>query len=156
MNSCLPVSMEQAHIMGMVDKILPRESFAEQVVAYATMMADDDTYYTNWEMKIEQRDADESFKMLPLYRTFELHEMWRTFYSAKSPYHQARRDFVYKVAATETPLHIALHRQEAGSSAADYVSGKGITPRLPKGGMPRMQIPAISKDAQALVPILDK
>lgn len=131
MKSCLPVGMERAQKIGLVDQVLPRTDFTEQVMAFASMLADDDIYFTNWEMKIESRDRDETLKMLPLYRTFELHEMWRTFYTVSAPYHQARRNFVYKVPITETPHYLALHQQESGRSIASYIADNGVTVRLP-------------------------
>lgn len=140
MNSCLPIGMDQTYEIGLIDSVLPRKAFADQVMAYASMLADDDTYFTNWEIKIEKQDTDEAFKRLPLYRTFELHEMWRTFHTPDSPYHQARRDFVYKTSATATPLHLAKHRQESGRPSADFVADKGIVVRLPEHNIERMQI----------------
>jgi putative two-component system hydrogenase maturation factor HypX/HoxX len=58
---------------------------------------------------------------LQAYRDEELRHMRATFFNPHSEFHSARRDFVYKAAATSTPLRIAVHRRnDAGreSSAA--------------------------------------
>jgi len=53
--------------------------------------------------KVMARERDEQRKPLQAYRDEELRHMHRTFYDPGSSYHEARRDFVYKRAAEETP-----------------------------------------------------
>jgi putative two-component system hydrogenase maturation factor HypX/HoxX len=60
--------------------------------------------------KAMARARDEQYKPLQAYRHEELRHMYRTFYDPGSRYHEARRNFVYKRAAQETPPRIAKHR----------------------------------------------
>jgi putative two-component system protein, hydrogenase maturation factor HypX/HoxX len=53
--------------------------------------------------KARTRARDEQRKPLQVYRNEELRHMYRAFYDPDSSYHEARRNFVYKRAAAETP-----------------------------------------------------
>jgi putative two-component system hydrogenase maturation factor HypX/HoxX len=64
------------------------------------------------ESKVLRRSHDEYVKPLKYYRQEELRQMRDNFYRPNSPYHAARKNFVLKAPATETPERLALHRHD--------------------------------------------
>ncbi len=110
----LPLSVNRALKLGMIDAVLSRDplDFHEQVTARAVALARAPDYAQRLRRKLEMRVADEAQKPIAEYRREELAKMRVNFFGADRSYHEARRRFVYKKGATETPLHIALHRQQ--------------------------------------------
>lgn len=115
----MPISAKKAWSLGMIDKVLDHQHalFSAQVKhSVATLLADAAGYAKLLEAKGAQRCRDEAAKPLYSYRKFELSQMYQNFYGDKT-YDQARRDFVYKTATTETPAYLARHRQEVARPA---------------------------------------
>lgn len=97
----------------MIDKVLDKNQplFAAQIEHLAnSFVADKVLLQTTLAEKAETRRIDEAKKALVSYRKFELTQMYADFYG-NDLYHQARKNFVYKVSDNETPENIALHRQ---------------------------------------------
>jgi putative two-component system hydrogenase maturation factor HypX/HoxX len=110
----LPVSAKKAWHMGLIDKVLDKNHkiFAAQIKHLAnTFVADKDLLKKTLKEKSETRCFDESTKALASYRKFELTQMHANFYG-NDAYHQARKNFVYKISDNKTPENIALHRQK--------------------------------------------
>ena len=110
----LPVGMKEAALIGLIDEMLPNDSneYLTNLVAQAEIFATS-TQYSNWLVgKEKQRAKDENLKPLAQYREEELIEMKKSFYTADSLYHAARRDFVLKVKPTHTPAYLAKHLQQ--------------------------------------------
>jgi putative two-component system hydrogenase maturation factor HypX/HoxX len=110
----LPVSAKKAWHMGLIDKVLDKNHkiFAAQIKHLAnTFVADKDLLQKTLKEKSETRCFDESTKALASYRKFELTQMHANFYG-NDAYHQARKNFVYKISDNKTPENIALHRQK--------------------------------------------
>jgi putative two-component system hydrogenase maturation factor HypX/HoxX len=110
---CMPTLASEAQSMGLADLVLPEQwsdcrseldrlciELSERVRCEKALAA-----------KVMARERDEQRKPLQAYRGEELRHMHRTFYDPGSSYHEARRDFVYKRAAAETPPRIATHRR---------------------------------------------
>jgi len=115
----LPVSAKKAWNMGLIDKVLDKnhEIFAAQIKHLANAyVTDKDMLQKMLLEKAETRCFDESTKALATYRQFELTQMYANFYG-NDAYHQARKNFVYKIGNNETPENIALHRQKEGLSS---------------------------------------
>jgi hypothetical protein len=56
-------------------------------------------------------------EVLKKHREEELEEMLENFFGDNNQYNQARYNFVFKVCPTETPEHLAVHRQQAAAAA---------------------------------------
>jgi putative two-component system protein, hydrogenase maturation factor HypX/HoxX len=112
---CRAVGMWEALDIGLIDGIIGGylQDFDAQVADSAEMMASSPKFPLDLEKKSEQRRRDEHIKPLERYRSEELNRMWANFYSPKSDYHRARRDFVYKRLPSATPLRLAQHRQRS-------------------------------------------
>ena len=110
----LPISAKKAWRIGFVDKVLDKSHklFLAQVKHLARSYVLDKTILQGiLQEKAETRCTDEAKKALASYRKFELSQMHTNFYG-NDAYHQARKDFVYKVSDNKTPENIALHRQK--------------------------------------------
>jgi putative two-component system hydrogenase maturation factor HypX/HoxX len=114
----LPVSAKNAWHMGLIDKVLDKNHkiFAAQIKHLANMyVADKVLLQKTLKDKAETRCFDEAKKALASYRQFELTQMHANFYG-NDAYHQARKNFVYKISCGQTPENIALHRKKDGLS----------------------------------------
>ncbi len=112
----LPISAKKAWRIGFVDKVLDKNHkiFAAQVTHLAnTYVADKALLQKTLTAKSETRCFDEAKKALATYRQFELTQMHANFYG-NDDYHQARKNFVYKVSDKKTPDNIAWHRRKEG------------------------------------------
>jgi len=115
----LPVSAKKAWHMGLIDKVLDKnhELFSAQIKHLAnTYVSNKDLLQKTLKEKAETRCFDEATNSLASYRKFELTQMHANFYG-NDAYHQARKNFVYKISDNETPENIALHRQKEGLSS---------------------------------------
>lgn len=110
----LPISAKKAWRIGMVDKVLDKnhQLFTAQVKHLAQQYsANNPLLQQILQGKSETRCFDEGKKALATYRQFELIQMYANFYGSDT-YHQARKNFVYKVCLRETPDNIAFHRHQ--------------------------------------------
>ena len=102
---CLPVSVEQAKAMGMIDDIIIQDGcarsnfrgFQEQIVRVAEKLAHREDFAALLEQKRQAREADEKMKPLQQYRLEELEEMNQNFWGEDTAYHAARSAFVRKL-----------------------------------------------------------
>ena len=110
--ACLPMGMQEAKQLGMVDFIVHEmlAAFDNKIEMMAESLAQSNNYDKILESKVKRREHDEFVKPLKYYRQEELVHMRQDFYKPNSPYHPARKQFVYKVPVTETPERLALHR----------------------------------------------
>ncbi|OIQ91429.1 methionyl-tRNA formyltransferase [mine drainage metagenome] len=116
----LPVGVDEARDLGLVDAVLPAAAAAAEAALkdMARALAADPDLESLLAAKRARRAADEAAKPLEAYRTGELERMTLNFYGFDPSYHVARHDFVFKVAKSRTPLHLALHRKKPGRGAA--------------------------------------
>lgn len=111
----LPMGMEEAAGLGLVDEILPAEPkrFSDAVRGAAMELVEGSTFQPQLAEKNRRRAVDEQVRPLADYRSGELDNMQRNFYGFDPSYHVARYNFVYKVLKSRTPLTIALHRRRS-------------------------------------------
>lgn len=110
----LPISAKKAWQIGLIDKVLDKNHtiFTAQIKHLAnTFISDKTLLQKTLQDKAETRCSDEATKALACYRQFELTQMHANFYG-NNAYHQARKNFVYKISDNKTPENIALHRQK--------------------------------------------
>lgn len=111
--ACIPLSAKRAWQLGMVDQVLDSSHalFASQVKSLVRhRLANDALLREELGAKAGRRCRDESEKPLAAYRQAELAKMFENFYGS-ADYHAARKAFVFKQVAKDTPLAIASHRQ---------------------------------------------
>ena len=110
---CLPISARKAWQIGFVDNVLDKnhDIFHAQVRQLANLtILDSKVLQNRLSDKAETRRSAEVEKPLAAYRKYELTQMYANFYG-NDDYHEARRQFVYKVSKSGTPTNIAKHRQ---------------------------------------------
>ncbi|MEQ9233980.1 hydrogenase maturation protein [Coleofasciculus sp. E2-BRE-01] len=112
---CMPMGTKVAQKIRLIDQAFADQpdSFRQQIQFVAEEFAHHPAYGQQLALKHEQRQRDERFKPLEAYRNEELAQMRRNFYDFDQSYHQQRYNFVYKVTASQTPRHLAIHRQRA-------------------------------------------
>jgi putative two-component system protein, hydrogenase maturation factor HypX/HoxX len=110
---CLPMGMQEAKQIGLVDFIIPEmfAAFDHRVEIMAETLVQSNHYEKLLESKVLRRCHDEFVRPLKYYRQEELRHMREDFYKPNMPYHPARKQFVYKIPATETPERLAHHRR---------------------------------------------
>lgn len=109
----LPISAKHAWRLGLIDKVLDKNHrlFYDQVKHLAAGYVQDAALFQGLlDNKAKTRCQDEAEKPLSVYRQYELTRMYQNFYGNQD-YHQARKNFVFKVSDSTTPLNIASHRQ---------------------------------------------
>lgn len=114
-DECLPTLAREAYEMGLANLLLP-ESWIDYHLELEKVchgLAVHDQWKQRIAIKNQERKRDEAERPLQSYRDEELRHMRATFFNPHSEFHQARKNFVYKTAATETPLRIAKHRAGA-------------------------------------------
>jgi putative two-component system protein, hydrogenase maturation factor HypX/HoxX len=111
-DDCLPTLAREAYEMGLANLLLP-ESWIDyhlELEKICQGLAAADQWKQRIAIKNQERKRDEAERPLQAYRDEELRHMRATFFNPHSEFHKARRNFVYKTPATETPLRIAPHR----------------------------------------------
>ncbi len=111
--TCMPMGTQVATKIGLIDDCFGNHplSFQQQVSAVAEELAHSPDYEQRLTLKRKERHTDEFFKPLEVYRNEELEHMKVNFYGLDPSYHVARYNFVHKVTPSQTPLHLAKHRQ---------------------------------------------
>ncbi|MEQ1559645.1 MAG: hydrogenase maturation protein [Methyloglobulus sp.] len=110
--SCLPIGMQEAKQIGLIDFIIPDmfDAFDNRIEIMAETFAQSKDYEKLLGSKVLRRNHDEFVKPLKVYRQEELKHMREDFYKQNTPYNPARKQFVYKPPATGTPERLAQHR----------------------------------------------
>ena len=116
----LPMSARRAAELGLVDTVFGEtpDDFLSGVRARASALAADAGLGELLRAKERARRNDEAAKPLCAYRADELTAMRRNFYGFDPSYHVARSNFVRRVPASRTPLHLATHRRRVAAPRA--------------------------------------
>jgi putative two-component system protein, hydrogenase maturation factor HypX/HoxX len=136
---CLAMGMQEAKQLGLVDFIIPEmfAAFDNRVEIMAETLAQSNNYEEIVESKAKRRSHDEFVKPLKVYRHEELRHMREDFYKPNTLYHPARKQFVYKMPATETPERLAHHRCLKHSD-------NGVLPLRERNGSPVALIQSVN------------
>ncbi|KYC34714.1 hydrogenase maturation protein [Scytonema hofmannii PCC 7110] len=111
--TCLPIGTRSAKKIGLIHDFFgeSHSTFTHQIELIASELSNSHDYHEQLSYKIAKRAQDEFFKPLERYRTDELNKIM---INLRDPaYHDARRNFVYKIAPSQTPLYLAKHRSES-------------------------------------------
>ncbi len=107
LDDCLPLSVQKAKELGMIDEVFNFEDYYESLHQFAKSKADDDFLWDKQEYLEENRERIEALKER------ELEIMHPEFWDDASTFHHLRREFVYKTCSAQTPNRL---RQTVGCS----------------------------------------
>jgi putative two-component system hydrogenase maturation factor HypX/HoxX len=120
----LPMGVEQAQRLGLVDRVIARSGDPlAAAAAMADAIAGSPSFDARIEAKKRTRARDENEKPLEAYRAEELARMYFNFYGFDPSYHVARYNFIHKVPKSRTPLTIARHRARRASTPSLAAAG---------------------------------
>jgi putative two-component system protein, hydrogenase maturation factor HypX/HoxX len=113
---CQPMLMNEALDIRMVDEVFQEDwqAYHQALRRYAQSLAEDGQLTAFLAQKHQQRSADEAERPLETYRQDELAKMKAIFDDPNSSYHEARRNFVYKI----TPQNPCWLAQSSAAKAA--------------------------------------
>jgi len=97
LNSCLPISANEAKKIGMIDEVYSHDDYYEKLHNFSKNSYDEDFIWEKQEFLQENREKIEALKEA------ELSVMHPEFWDEKSSFHKLRKEFVYKVCPTTTP-----------------------------------------------------
>ena len=100
LGECLPLSVEKAKALGLIDEVYAHETYYEALHSFAKNAYDDDFIWDKQEYLEEQREQIEALKEK------ELEVMHPEFWSKESDFHALRQEFVYKLCPKETPRRL--------------------------------------------------
>ncbi len=100
LDDALPISVEYAKEINLVDEVYTRESYYEDLHQYSKSLYSEDFI---WD-KQDKLEAD--IKLMQECKRAELEKMYPEFYESDSEFHRLRREFVYKVCPIQTPSRL--------------------------------------------------
>jgi len=102
LDACLPISVESAKELGMVDEVFAHDEYYEALHTFAKSKFDDDFIWEKQEFLEENEERIEALKEA------EIEVMYPEFWDDNSSFHTLRREFVWKVCPTQTPRRLKL------------------------------------------------
>ena len=100
LNEALPISVEYAKKIGMVDEIFVDSAYYEVLHDFASSCYDEDLIWEKQDRLEEEKEIIERCKQA------ELKKMYPEFWDESSEFHKLRHEFVYKVCPTQTPKRL--------------------------------------------------
>lgn len=97
LNECLPLSVEKAKVIKMIDEVYAHENYYEELHHFAKNTYSDDFIWDKQDHLEQNREKIEAHKEQ------ELAVLHPEFWEADSRFHKLREAFVYKVCPRETP-----------------------------------------------------
>ena len=118
LDDALPVSAAQAKTMGLVDRVFSEEwtHFSRELDTFAQQLtADEEAWYDLLEAKRDRLEQDEH-RILSCHKK-ELETMYPEFWEVSAPFHQLRKEFVYKQCPTSTPERLIYKGEKCMNTA---------------------------------------
>jgi len=103
LDECLPISVESAKDIGMVDELFSSEEYYKELHNFAKSRYDDDFIWGKQDYLEENREMIEACKEA------EIEVMYPEFWDEESIFHTLRQEFVWKVCPTKTPKRLKLY-----------------------------------------------
>jgi putative two-component system protein, hydrogenase maturation factor HypX/HoxX len=100
LNECLPLSVEKAKSIGMIDEVFSSENYYEEVHSFAKTAFDDEFI---WD---KQNYLEANRAKIQAHKEEELAIMYPEFWDDTSDFHHLRQEFVYKVCPKQTPKRL--------------------------------------------------
>ena len=105
LDECLPVSVESAKGMGMVDEVFAHDDYYEELHQFSKSKFDDDFIWDKQDYLEENREVIEACKER------EIEVMYPEFWEEDSLFHELRREFVWKICPIKTPQRLKLYNK---------------------------------------------
>lgn len=99
LNECLPISANYAKKINLIDEVFESD-YMQNLHQFALSKIDEDFLWDKQDYLEENKEFIESLKKE------ELRVMYPEFWEENSPFHTLRREFVYKICPTKTPLRL--------------------------------------------------
>ncbi len=100
LNDALPISVEYAKNIGMVDRVMKQKNYYEELHSFASSIYSEDYIWDKQERIEEEREHMQKCKY------DELNKMHPEFWEKSSSFHTLRHEFVYKLCPVETPQRL--------------------------------------------------
>ena len=100
LDEALPISVEYAKKIKMIDEVYQKENYYEELHSFASSLCNEDYIWDKQDRVEEQKNAMEACKRQ------ELETMYPEFWEESSEFHTLRKEFVYKVCPSQTPLRL--------------------------------------------------
>lgn len=105
LESCLPISIQKAKKMGLVDEVFEEENYFDRLRVYAKSLVEDEDNYVDF--IYDKQDYLEANKVyINACKENELKIMHPEFWEENSLFHKLRYDFVHKVSPASTPKRL--------------------------------------------------
>jgi putative two-component system hydrogenase maturation factor HypX/HoxX len=118
LDDCLPIRVEKAKKIGMIDEVYEHENYDEDLHTFAQSKYDDDFIWDKQDYLEANRASIEALKEK------ELEVMYPEFWDDKSAFHALRQEFVYKTCPKETPQRLILRQAQEPLSVAEPAEAK--------------------------------
>jgi len=102
LDACLPISVESAKSMGMLDAVYAHDEYYEKLHTFASSKFDDEFLWDKQDF-LEENEA-----YIEAHKEREITVMYDEFWEEDALFHKLRGEFVWKVCATQTPLRFRL------------------------------------------------
>ncbi len=104
LDRCLPISVNKAHKLGLVDVVLEGE-YMQSLERFCNELVEDEEKYEDflWE---KEEYLLENETLIERHKEDELRVMHPEFWEEDSPFHKLRYEFVYKICPTQTPKRL--------------------------------------------------
>ncbi len=111
LDECLPISIEYAKNINMVDEIFELDNYFDSLRTYcSSLLNDEDKYY---DFIYEKQDyLEENKNMINQYKEDEIKTMYPQFWKKDSLFHKLRYNFVYKKCQIKTPRRLIYKGKE--------------------------------------------
>lgn len=110
LDNCLPISIDNAKDIGMVDEVFDYEKYFENLREYCSSLVKDEDKYE--EFLYEKEDyLNENKIFIEQCKENELKVMHPQFWDDKSAFHKLRNEFVHKVCPVQTPQRLKLNER---------------------------------------------
>jgi len=100
LSDALPISVEYAKKIGMIDKVIQKSNYYEELHSFSSSVYDEDFI---WD---KQDRIEEDKELMDQCKRKELEKMYPEFWEKGSKFHSLRQEFVYKVCPKETPKRL--------------------------------------------------
>ncbi len=102
LNSCLPISVEYAKKIGMIDKVFNRDNYYNDLHQFAKNSFDNDFIWNKQDL------LEENKKYIEKCKEKEIEIMYPEFWEIDSDFHKLRKNFVYKICPIKTPKRLKI------------------------------------------------
>ena len=118
LDDCLPISVEKAKKIGMIDEVYEHENYDEDLHTFAQSKYDNDFIWDKQDYLEANRASIEALKEK------ELEVMHPEFWDDQSAFHALRQEFVYKTCSKETPKRLILRQAQEPLLVAEPAEAK--------------------------------